>query len=467
MSLASLVDGSFRDPAGHVHQLNNRIFRTVTKVGAPSFKKVLETGFLNNLIENEDLVPFEIVQEPDILAQFPGAVYVLEHPHLQYISFPYEWSFSQLKQAALLHLDIAIKALKADITLTDASAYNVQFIGSKPIFIDHLSFKPYVDREYWMGHRQFCEQFLNPLLLRSKLGVAHNAWFRGNQEGISNENLSLLLPMRHKFSYKMLAHVILPAHLQRKALKQGISEKSSISNRKGLPRSGYQGMLSQLRNWIASLEPKGGSISAWGTYADENTYADSENKQKAAFIDKFIRKTQPKLTFDLGCNSGAFSEVALLAGTEQIIGFDFDQIALEKAFHRAKEKSLNLLPLYLDASNPSPSQGWQQSERPGFSQRANPDAVLALAFEHHLAIGKNIPLPQVINWIVSLAPNGIIEFIDKNDPTIKTMLSMREDIFHNYSQKYFEDALLQQANIIETCNVTGDGRTLYWYKRRA
>jgi len=465
VSLATTVDGSFRDPAGHVHKLNDRIFRTITKYGAPSFNRVLETGFLDGLVEEGVLVPFKMVEEPDILAHFPDAEYVLEHVPLRYISFPYEWSFSLLKQAALLHLDIAIKALDAGITLSDASSYNIQFIGPKPIFIDHLSFKPYVEREYWMGHRQFCEQFLNPLLLRSKLGVAHNAWFRGTQEGVSNEDLSLLLRLHHKLSLRILTHVVLPARMQRKATHKSIGEIKNIAERKGLPKSAYKGLLMQLRSWISSLEPKGGEVSTWGSYAEENTYAEIENRQKAAFIEKFTQSVQPDLLFDLGCNSGAFSEVALNAGAKQVVGFDFDQIAIEKAFRRAEEKSINLLPLFLDASNPSPKQGWQQTERPGFSERAKPDAILALAFEHHLAIGKNIPLPQVLGWIISLSPNGIIEFVHKGDPTIQSMLSMREDIFHNYSQTAFEDALLQHASIVETCKVTHDGRVLYWYKR--
>ena len=459
------LPGSFRDPAGQVYDFDGGIFRSVTRFGIEAFETVRKTGFLDRMVASGALLPFEIVQDPEISARFPDAVCLLEHPRLSYVSFPYEWSFPQLKRAALLYLDIAIEALAADVALSDASAYNVQFIGSRPVFIDHLSFKPYTDGAYWFGHRQFCEQFLNPLLLRAKLGIAHNAWFRGTQEGVTTEELAMLLRPRHKLSVKILAHVVLPARLQRGVQSQSGKTTKSISERKGLPRSAYRGLLTQLRGWVNALEPKGGSATVWGAYAEQNTYEDIENSQKAAFIDKFVRKVQPKLTFDLGCNSGAFSEVALNAGSEQVIGFDFDQIALEKAYHRAAGKSLNLLTLFLDASNPSPSQGWLQSERPGFFERANADAVLALAFAHHLAIGKNIPLPQVLGWITSLAPNGIVEFVAKSDPTVKTMLAMREDIFHFYSQAAFEAALSQHATVVETSEVTKDGRTLYWYKR--
>jgi len=465
MSAPSTIDGSFRDPSGRVYIYKGRIFRTVTEFGANAFEKILKTGLLATLIEDGQLLPYSIVRDPDILSQFHNAKYVLEHPKIDYISFPYEWSFPLLKKAALLHLDVAIKGLNAGVSLSDATAYNIQFVGPKPIFIDHLSFKPYTDREYWLGHRQFCEQFLNPLLLRAKLGVAHNAWYRGALEGISNEDLSSLLRLRHKMSLKVQAHVVLPARLQKKVSSTNSAETKPMAERKGLPKSSYKGLLTQLRNWIAKLEPKGGNQSVWGGYAEQNTYEEKENFEKTIFIQKFVNGVQPNLVYDLGCNSGAFSEIALAAGAKQVIGFDFDQIALEKALHRAESKSLNLLPIYLDASNQSPDQGWQQLERAGFDGRGKPDAILALAFEHHLAIGKNIPLPQVIKWITSIAANGIIEFVAKSDPTIISMLSMRDDIFQNYSQESFEKAILQHATIIESKKVTKDGRVLYWYKR--
>lgn len=465
MSNITRFDGSFRDPAGYVHEYDGRIFRTVTKYGADAFEAAVETGFLTRLVKAEKLIGFERVQDPDILALFPDAAFVLEHPRLDHISYPYEWSFSLLKQAALLHLDIAIEGLDAGIVLQDATPYNIQFVGNKPVFIDHLSFRPYVEREYWMGHRQFCEQFLNPLLLRAKFGIAHNSWFRGGMEGIPNRDLAAMLRFHNRLSLKMMTHVILPAKMQRRADSKSIGTTKPISERRGLPRASYKGLMVQLRNWIASLEPKSKSKSTWGAYDQDNTYDDAEHRQKAEFVSKFVQSVNPKMLFDLGCNSGDYSEIALASGAQRVIGFDFDQISLEKAYQRSRDKSLNYLPLYLDASNPAPAQGWRQSERSGFSERANADAVMALAFEHHLAIGKNIPLGQVVDWIVSQAPNGIIEFVDKSDPTIVAMLAMREDIFHNYSQAAFEEALSAVANIVEKNEITKSGRTLYWYNR--
>ena len=109
-----------------------------------------------------------------------AAVHLLEHPRVPFISYPYEWSASLLRKAALHHLDTQLEALERGFTLSDATAYNVQFVGPKPVFIDHLSFRPYRDGEIWAGHRQFCMQFLNPLIIWSRLGIAPNPWYRGN-----------------------------------------------------------------------------------------------------------------------------------------------------------------------------------------------------------------------------------------------------------------------------------------------
>ena len=166
---------------------------------------------------------------------------------------------------------------------------------------------------------------------------------------------------------------------------------------------------------------------------ETNSYSSDEEQAKRRFVGEFVAAERPATVWDLGCNTGEYSEVALTSGAGRVIRFDADQTALERACHRARSQNLDLLPLYLDAANPSPDQGWMQSERPGFAARTNADALIALAFEHHLAIGRNIPLPQVVSWLTSLAPTGVIEFVEKSDPTIQRMLALREDILHGYT----------------------------------
>ncbi|HLT19148.1 MAG TPA: hypothetical protein VKZ96_06815, partial [Thermomicrobiales bacterium] len=347
---------------------------------------------------------------------------------------------------------------------SDASAYNVQFRGARPVFIDVLSLRRYREGEYWIGHRQFCDQFLNPLLLRALLGVPHNAWYRGSLEGVSATDLARLLPLRRKLSWKVLSHVVLQARLDQRALLQ--PEKSIEKVRQGrLSKTAFCGLLTQLRNWIARLQPADTGPTTWGDYARTHGYASDEEAAKRRFVAEFVEGAKPRLVFDLGCNAGDYSVVALEAGARDVIGFDFDQRVLETAFARASSQDLSFLPLFLDAANPSPDQGWQQAERAGFASRARADGLLALAFEHHLAIGRNVPLPQLLSWLTSLAPAGVIEFVPKSDPTVQRMLALREDIFTDYDEAAFTSCLEQNARIVRDQTVSQHGRRLFWYDR--
>lgn len=457
------LHGSFRDPSGSVHSLDGRIFRCVSEAGKNEFKKVLATGYLQKLVMQGRLMPFELIKEEEILSHLPQSAFVMEHPKLEFVSYPYEWPFGLLKSAALLHLDIAMDALENDIVLSDATAYNVQFIGTRPVMIDHLSFILYREGEYWHGHRQFCEQFLSPLLMQAHLDVAYNSWYRGTLDGISVETLARLLPWYSKVSFRMLSHVVLPAMVPK--IRSNVAETAKQWTKKPLPKMGYLGLLKQLRKWISGLKPSRRSSSAWGQYESENTYSDSETKLKSAFVANFCDVVKPGFLFDLGCNAGYFSKVALEAGAGRVVGFDSDHQALHDAVARAKSEQLAFLPLYFDASNPSPSQGWRQRERLGLAERSPADGVLCLALIHHLAIGKNVPLDEILTWLLSLAPEGVIEFVQKSDPTVQTMLTNRPDIFPDYTQENFETLLIRQARIISKQKISSEGRHLYHYRR--
>jgi len=462
MSDVSAEAGSFRDRRGRIFYVGNRVLRTVMPLAVADFDFVRGSGLVNDLVAEQKLVG-ETLLEPSILAGHGGgAHYVLEHPRLPFISYPYEWSFAALKAAALLHLDIQQAALKKDVTMTDATAYNIQFVGPQPIFIDSLSFQRYTDGEYWAGHRQFCEQFINPLLLRSVNGIPHNAWYRGELEGISAQDLSKLLPWRSRLSWNVLTNVFMQARLQNNSVSTAAIDKAKARK---LPRIGYEQILYGLRKWIAGLEPKMDSKTVWQDYASDNSYADEEAQNKRRFVADFTRAVAPKVFLDIGCNSGDYSIVALENGAELAVGFDFDHGALEYGYRRAVGESRNFLPLHLDAANPSPNQGWSQTERKGFQERAKGDAVIGLALIHHLAIAKNLPLKEVILWLVDMAPQGVLEFVPKNDAMVQRLLQMREDLFADYDQDTFEKYLSSCARIVKSENVSASGRILYWFDR--
>ena len=453
--------GSFRDPSGQIYESEERVFRAIHAQGASEYEAA--RPMLESLVAAGRLVAFEEISSARRHPALPNAAYVLEHPRLKPITFPYEWPFLVLKEAALFHLRLHLDLLASGFTLSDATAYNVQFRGTKPIFIDHLSIRRYRAGEFWRGHRQFCEQFLNPLLLRAFFGIPHNSWYRGNLEGIPQAEFADLVPLRRRLSWRLLSNVILPAQLQRRFTSD--SRPSLKLAERQLPLVGFTAMLKQLLAWISRLEPCDRHATTWAAYSGTTTYNDEETRLKHAFVADFIHAVAPETVVDLGCNTGNYSRVALQAGAKSVVGFDFDQQALDQAYRTAAAESLDFLPLYLDAANPSPRQGWMQSERDGFADRVRADAVLALAFEHHLAIGRNVPIDDVVGWIVDIAPNGVIEFVSKSDPTVQEMLSLREDVFDDYTPAAFEAALQRRARIVKRKTVSASGRTLYAYSR--
>ena len=457
--------GSFRDPNGQVVLRDGRVFRTVMPRAVADYEFVKKTG-LAKALETQGLMVASIEVNGDHVGSLgDDATFILEHPKLPLISYPYEWSFSALKAAALTHLAIHLQALDYGATLSDASAYNIQFLGAKPIFIDRLSLIKYTEGDFWVGHKQFCEQFLNPLLLRSLFGIPHNPWYRGSQEGIPAEHLARLLPWRKKLSSNILKHVILPASFQKKALEKNTEKSGNFLKGQSFPLASLRKMLTGLNSWIEELNPLDTGKTVWGNYAKNHSYSSEEVEQKRAFISKFVQSVQPKIVWDFGCNTGDYSVEALKAKTQMTIGFDFDQLALDLAFSRAKEEDLHFLPLFLDAGNPAPNQGFGEQERQGLNARANADGLLALAFTHHLAIGRNVPLRQLLSWLLSLAPHGVIEFVPKSDPMIQEMLSLREDIFDGYTEENFLACVKESADIVERKVVSRSNRQLIWYAR--
>ncbi len=465
MSAAVAEPASFRDPSGRVYRRDDRIFRTIMEPAAADFEFVRSTGLIERLSAEGRVVPAEPVGMDALGAAAEGARYVVEHPRLPFISYPYEWPFPALKAAALLHIGIHLEALERGVTLSDASAYNVQFRGPRPVFIDTLSFRRYTDGDFWTGHRQFCEQFLNPLLLRAFLGIPHNTWYRGSLEGIGAEEINRLLPLSRKVSWNALTHVVLQASLQRTAANGKDDAAAGAIKERRLPLAAFRRMLERLGRWIEALEPLDTGRTVWAEYADNNSYAAPEAAAKEDMVRQFAAAVRPGMLWDLGCNTGAFSKAALEAGAKHAIGFDFDQGALEAAFARAEAEDLDLLPLYLDAANPSPSQGWAQNERQGLMERAPADGLLALAFVHHLAIARNMPLELLVDWLVALAPQGLVEFVPKTDPMVQRMLRLREDIFAEYNEENFLACLTARARIVENRVVSDHGRRLLWFAR--
>lgn len=453
---------SYRDPSGHVYLVDGRVLRTVLPPGVPDYEFVRDSGLARRLTERGWLIDATEVPRDSLAVDGPTPVYVLEHPRLAIQSYPYEWSFPALKDAALLQLDIHLEALKAGVTLSDASAYNVMFDGPRPVFIDYLSFRRYRDGEFWAGHRQFCEQYLNPLLLTAYAGVPFQPWYRGAMEGIPPALLANVLPARRKWSWRVMTHVVLQASME----KPNANDQAAAASKMKLPLTSLQNMLASLRSWIAELQPSPSRPSIWSGYATDNSYTAPETLLKRSFVERFAAEERPNVLLDIGCNTGDYSAAALRAGAHAAVGWESDAGALDAAYLRAKADGIDFLPLWGDAVNPSPAQGWAASERTSLPERMEVDALLGLALIHHMAIARNVPLAAVLHWLVDRAPIGIIEFVPKSDPMVRQLLKLRADIFDDYSEEHFLEVLRSRGEIVETCRLPNSGRLLAWFRRR-
>lgn len=449
--------GSFRDPRGRVYYSEGAVFREIHPPAEADFDVLTGSGLLAELVARGWTVSAEEVRPADGSA----STRAVHHNRMPFISYPYEWPFSLLKAAALHHIDVHLLGLDHGMTLSDGSAYNVQFDGIRPVFIDILSFTNYNDGDLWLGHQQFSDHFLHPLLFTAHTGVPFNSRLRGDIEGLNGAELLRLLPLWAKLRPRTFLNVTLPNRLAQK----GHSARATPAAPRPLPKEALVFLLRHLRKWIGRLQPDFGQT-AWADYYQaSHNYEDAESKKKAAVVADFCNAVRPDMLWDVGCNTGAYSEIALASGAGRVIGFDFDPVAIEGAYRRAVDKSLTFTPLYQDSANPSPDQGWSGQERRSLQARCNGDAILALALEHHLAIGRNVPLDKVVEWLVGLAPRGLIEFIPKGDSNLERLLRHRKDIFAEYDERNFEHSLGLRARIVRKDVVSTSGRTLYWYDR--
>ena len=458
------IPGSFRDPSASVFTFEGRIIRKINKVGNEKIELFATSKILEESIKQKYLIDTWIVEEQDLKKKF-NSDFLLEHKKIPFISYPYEWSFEQLKDAALHHLDFNIFLLEKNFQLSDATAYNIQFIGNKPIFIDAMSIEKYEEGSNWNGHNQFCQQFLNPLIINSRKNIFHNNWYRGNIEGISNIDTCKVLNIFQKLNPTILLNTVLPAYFENKNKNKNIDELKLLKNdKKNFNKNSYLWMLKNLKRFISKIK-KSNEKTFWKDYDIDNTYSNEQFETKKEIVTNFIKKNKLKILCDLGCNTGEYSEISINNGCNQVIGFDYDQGALIKSYLRAKRKNLDFLPLYLDATNPSSNIGWKQTERFGLLERCDFDGMIALAFEHHLAIAKNIPLKDLIEWFISIAPKGLIEFVPKEDETVKIMLKFRKDIFPDYTEENFQNLLLKKAKIIQIHEIKNSFRKIYEYEK--
>lgn len=466
-NLDERVSSSFRDPSGFVFFRNGQLFRQVNNRYRENYDLLIASGLYDDLVSGNLLVSH---QEVDLAPPEPARAYKLIKPQvIPFLSFPYEWCFSQLKAAALATLAIQEKALQHGMVLKDASAYNIQFRDGRPVFIDTLSFEKYVEGEPWVAYRQFCQHFLAPLALMSGTDVRLGLLMRNFIDGIPLDLASKMLPARSRLKLGLLMHIHLHAKTQAKySDSHGDAECSGEKQKKvagKVNRRALSGLVDNLASTVKSLEwnPKG---TEWGDYYSDTNYSDQAMQHKMSLVAGFIEQAQPGTVWDLGGNTGVFSRLASQRGASTV-SFDIDPAAVEKNFRRCvAEKEKNLLPLVLDLTNPSPAIGWQNQERESLMARGPADAVLALALIHHIAISNNVPLPKIAEFFSKVCKSLIIEFVPKTDSQVRRLLATREDIFPDYTREGFEAAFSGYFIQVAASPVSGSERTLYLMRNK-
>lgn len=456
----SRLSSSFRDPNGFIFKQNGTLYRQVNQSYASEYALLMESGLYAKLTKAEILIPHE---EVNVTPAEPAEAFkVIQPEYIPFISYPYEWSFGLLKEAALKTLSIQKRALKVGMTLKDASAYNMQFVRGKAVLIDSLSFDIYNEGEPWVAYRQFCQHFLAPLALMAHTDIRLNQLLRTYIDGVPLDLASRLLPFASRLNFGLLTHLHLHARLQKDSAKPTDQRKSNMGR---MTKQGMLGLIESLEATVKKLNWKPAGTE-WGNYYHITNYSDKAFQHKQNLVSTWISRVEPKLLWDLGANDGTFSRLASDQGVHTI-SFDIDPAAVEQNYRKAKEKKeQNIVPLLLDLTNPSPAIGWHNRERESFVERAPADLVLALALIHHLAISNNVPLPQLADFFVDTGKWLVIEFVPKSDSQVQKLLTSRKDIFPSYTRESFEDAFAERFTIQEKVAVEESERFLYLMEKK-
>jgi hypothetical protein len=465
-SSASAPDGgSFRDPDGRIFQVGGAIVRALSAEGAADWSAFEESGLLARLVESGDVVETTAASTAELEAvrsadPTGGWVTALRHERLPFVSYPYEWTFSMLRDAALLQLRVTRDALAAGLALKDATPYNVQWRGARPVFIDVGSFERARQGEPWLGYRQFCMLFLYPLLLESYRGIPFQPWLRGSLEGIHPAAARSLLRGRDTFRGGVFKHVALHAKLERSHAggeKDVRKELKDAGFAKELIEANLKGLEKLITRLDAPSEP-----TEWSDYGTTCSYSDDDTRAKEDFVRASALRRPRDLVWDLGANDGRYTRIAA-EGSAYAVALDVDHGVVDRLYGALRQEgSRTILPIVGDVADPSPGLGWRGLERLPLVERGRPDLVLALALVHHLAIGRTIPLRELVAWLADLGSELVVEFPDRDDVMVKRLLARKREGSHpDYNRSDFEEALRSRFSIVDMVELPSGTRALY------
>jgi SAM-dependent methyltransferase len=460
---AGLEPGSFRDPESRVFYDGDEVYRALSPDGLTDFEALRASGLLGD----ERIVRTELVEESGaggraaregLLVHEPAAV--LRHERIPFVSYPYEWTFSMLKDAALVQLDLLLASLEHDLVLKDSTPYNVQFKGARPVFVDVGSFERLREGEAWVGYRQFCMLYLYPLLLQSVKDVPYHPWLRGSIDGITPTQMRALLSFRDRLRKGMFTNVFLHARLEARYADRPDQVKQEV--KRVFKKELLVANVRKMRKLVERLSwdpPKG----VWTAYGERNSYTDDDARRKDEFV-RQVATAQPwNLVWDIGANNGRYSRIAA-EGARTVVAVDADQGPVELLYRDLKqEDNEQILTLTMNLADPSPGLGWRGLERRSMPDRGKPDLVLALALVHHVAIRANVPVKEFVDWLASLGSALVIEFPTREDPMVKKLLApKREGLHPDYELGYFERTLNEAFEVERSERLESGTRVLYF-----
>ena len=449
--------GSFRDPDSRVYVEDGTVFRALSARGLTDYEAFAASKLHAKTQEDGSVVRTARADTdgPAILSHGDATAAVLVHERIPFVTYPYEWCFGMLKDAAALQLDLLDRALTEGLSLKDATPYNVQWQGTKPVFVDVGSFERLRGNEPWIGYRQFCTLYLYPLMLTAYAGVSFQPWLRGSLEGIDPADAAALLPRKKG--------VTINARLLARLERRTSDDDSARNTNAKLAKAGFkpeiiQAQVRRLHKLVKGLEWKPGK-STWSEYdADNRGYDEPDLEAKRGFVEQVAARVRPDLAWDLGANDGYFARV-VSPHAKTVIAMDFDHETVEKMYRQLD--TTNVTPLVVDLCDPSPSRGWALAERGPLPERGRPNLTLSLALIHHISITRNIPVRAILEWLKSLGGTHVIEMPHRDDAMVQRLLSAkRDDEAHpDYHREPFETALNEIFTVHDRLELSS--RTLY------
>ena len=447
--------GSFRDPGNRVVHHDGEVYRALDDRSADEVAAMRALEFFPREMARGRILDAADVERPDGLDLAGPWTTFVRHPRLDVWTYPDEWSFSMLQDAALLQLELLAAALAEDAVCKDATPYNVQFVGTTPVFVDVGSFERLTPGDPWFGYLQFCQLFLYPLLVQAYAEVAFQPLLRAELDGIGPDLAARLLGARRAWRRGVAVHVLLHARAQARFADADGDVKDDLA-RSGFSRRLIEANVAGLTTLVRGLRWDR-SESEWSGYAERTHYASADLEAKEAFVAEAAGRRRWDLAWDVGCNDGRFARV-VAPRCGHVLAFDADHLVVDLLYRRLRGAGPgNITPLVVDLADPSPARGWRSVERAAFLDRNRPDLVLFLAVIHHLAISGNVPLPEVVAFLRSLDAVVVLEFPTEDDPMVRRLLRTKRAGVHDGYRLEHLDALVDERFDVRRRQVLAGG----------